>query len=98
MDTYSDLIEVICKNTNIDTAYLSLLIKGNFKRRHYKKGAYFARQGELSDKIGFNIDGILSMQVIRDDGSEYIKSFIKPNDFVLATFDESKPNPYQFRL
>lgn len=93
MDTYSNLISVMGKNININTEELSLLIKDNFKCRHYKKGAFFARQGELSDKIGFNIGGILSMQVVRADGTEYIKSFIKPNDFILATFDENKPNP-----
>lgn len=93
MDFYSNLIKYISINTNLDLTEISFLIKNTFQCRLYKKGTYFAKQGQLSDKIGFNIDGIFVMQVIREDGSEYIKSFIQQNEFILATFNEIEPNP-----
>lgn len=92
MDAYNNLIKYIESNTNSNVVEIYSILKNTFKRRFYKKGAYFAKQGELADKIGFNLDGIFDMQVLREDGSEYIKSFIKQNEFMLATFNENEPN------
>ena len=93
MDIYNSLIERINCQTNSDMTEVSRLLKKVFQCRYYKKGAYFARQGELHDKIGFNLNGIFAMQVVRECGSEYIKSFIMQKEFLLATFNESEETP-----
>lgn len=89
----NDLIKYICGNTNMDATELSHLLKDTFQYKFYKKGTYFARQGEMNDKIGFNTEGIFAMQILKEDGAEYVKSFIKKNEFLLATFNENEPNP-----
>jgi CRP-like cAMP-binding protein len=91
MDNY--LIEYVCTNTNMDATELSLLLKDTFQYKAYKKGTYFAKQGELDDKIGFITDGIFAMKILKEDGTDYIKSFIKQNEFLLATFNENEANP-----
>lgn len=93
MDIYNSLIERIDCQTNSDLTELTRLLKKVFRCKHYKKGTYFARQGELHDKIGFNLDGIFVMKVIRESGTEYIKSFIKEKEFLLATFNENEETP-----
>lgn len=93
MNAYNELIRYICTNTNMDATELALLLKDIFQYKFYKKGTYFARQGEMNDKIGFNTEGIFAMQILKVDGAEYVKSFIKHNEFLLATFNENEPNP-----
>ena len=93
MDAYNELIKYVCTNTNIYATELSHLLKDTFQYKVYKKGTYFARQGEMNDKIGFNTEGIFAMQILKEDGAEYVKSFIKQNEFLLATFNENEPNP-----
>lgn len=91
MDNY--LIEYVCTNTNMNATELSLLFKDIFQYKAYKKGTYFAKQGEFDDKIGFIIDGIFAMKILKEDSTDYIKSFRKQNEFLLATFNENEANP-----
>jgi CRP-like cAMP-binding protein len=53
----------------------------------YKKGEYFSKQGEPSKYCGFVCEGILNMYILNEDGSQFIKTFITENQFMLATFD-----------
>lgn len=92
MDAYYKLIKYICTNTNMDATELAPLLNDTFQYKVYKKGTYFARQGEKNDKIGFNTNGIFAMKILKDEGTDYIKSFIEQNEFLLATFNENEPN------
>lgn len=76
---------------------ISSIFRRVFQCKRYKKGAYFARQGEIQDKIGFIFNGIFIMQVVRECGSECIKSFIKQNEFILATFNENEETPVSIK-
>jgi signal-transduction protein with cAMP-binding, CBS, and nucleotidyltransferase domain len=33
------------------------------------------------------------MEILKEDGTEYVKSFIRKNEFLLATFHEKEANP-----
>lgn len=93
MDLYSGLIKRINCRTKSDEIEISRIFREVFRCKHYKKGTYYARQGEIHDKIGFNLDGIFVMRVVRENGTEHIKSFIQQNDFILATFNEKEETP-----
>lgn len=87
------LLEYLCRHTTMDEHELAFLLDGVFQYKQYRKGSFFARQGEAADKVGFAVKGLFSMEILKENGAEYIKSFIKPKEFLLATFDESEPNP-----
>ncbi len=95
--SYDVLTGYICKGSGISETEAARMLRSIFRHRLYKKGDFFAEQGEVNDKVGFNTDGIFVMQVIREDGSEYIKSFIRRSEFLLASFDPSGPNPVSIR-
>lgn len=94
MDPYINFIKYI--GSRIENNEI-LLLRNIFKCKSYKKGTYFAKQGALSDKIGFNVNGIFVMQIIREDGTEFTKSFIKRDEFILSTFNENEPNPISIK-
>lgn len=61
-----------------------------FRVKQYQKREFFARMGDASDKLGFVVEGLFYMYVLKDDGSLFTKDFIKPGEFLLATFDPLK--------
>lgn len=61
-----------------------------FKVKQYKKKDFFARMGDTSDKLGFVVEGLFYMYVLKDDGSLFTKDFIKSGEFLLATFEPLK--------
>jgi len=56
------------------------------------RNAYFARSGEIKDRLGFVVNGLFAMQVERPGLPAYIKDFLKEGDFLLATFDPQSEN------
>lgn len=61
-----------------------------FSVRRYKKNEHFISSNEVSNKIGFVVNGLFLMSIIQQDGTEFIKEFYKSNQFLLASYDTQK--------
>ena len=57
-------------------------IRNVFKTEHYIKGQYFAREGDIPNRLGFITNGLMKYYYIDDEGNEWIKHFSAENDFV----------------
>jgi CRP-like cAMP-binding protein len=73
-------------NEAID-AVVSLGIPGK-----YKKGDFFSKQGELSNKMAFICSGIFNVYSTQEDGALFVVSFMKEDDFIQGSFDISAPS------
>jgi CRP-like cAMP-binding protein len=61
------------------------------KPRKYKKGEIFSKQGEFCDKWAYNCAGIFNVFSTQEDGTLFVMSFLKEDDFVRSRFDISTP-------
>lgn len=80
-----ELVESIASQVEIPSRAIAGIL-AEFFHKHYPKGGYFARQGEPCNHIGYVCEGLFSMHIIKEDGTQYTKTFIKPGDFLMATF------------
>lgn len=55
-----------------------------FQPQRLPRGAFFVRAGELPQTLGFVVSGLLRLYYLREDGSEYTKSFCVEHEFVGA--------------
>jgi hypothetical protein len=86
INRYKDeLAESIASTSEIAGEVIVGLLN-EFSYKQYKKGEYFAKQGEQCNDIGYVCEGLFSMHIIKEDGTEYTKTFIKPREFLMATF------------
>lgn len=71
-------------------------IQNGFRPEHYKKGSFFTREGDIPQKIGFVVHGLMKYYYIDRDGNEWIKSFAAEKDFVVsyACFLQQIPSQY----
>jgi CRP-like cAMP-binding protein len=95
-NNYDILIsELIRVNDNKDTFNIDE-IKASFKVEHYSKGEIFVRAGDIPDKIGFIIKGLMKYYYIDPEGNEWIKFFSAERDFVAsyASFLYQVPSLY----
>lgn len=71
-------------------------IRDAFRVEHYNKGDLFVREGEVPDKIGFIVKGLMKYYYIDADGNEWVKHFSPENDFAAsyAGFLYQFPSPY----
>lgn len=49
-----------------------------------EKGEQFLMAGEVSEYVGFNLDGIFRLYYIDGDGNDFTKSFSTPGRFVIS--------------
>jgi CRP-like cAMP-binding protein len=61
------------------------------KPRKYKKGEIFSKQGEFCDKWAYICAGIFNVFSTREDGTLFVMSFLKEEDFIRSRFDTSTP-------
>jgi CRP-like cAMP-binding protein len=59
--------------------------------RKYKKGEIFSKQGESCDKWAYNCSGIFNVFATQEDGTLFVMSFLKEDDFIRSRFDISTP-------
>ncbi|MBA4367346.1 MAG: hypothetical protein C0403_06865 [Desulfobacterium sp.] len=86
INRYKDeLAEVIASTSKIASKVIVRLLN-EFSYKRYEKGEFFAKQGEQCNYIGYVCEGLFSMHIIKEDGTEYTKTFIKPKEFLMATF------------
>jgi CRP-like cAMP-binding protein len=62
------------------------------KSRKYKKGEFLSKQGEISDKSGYICAGIFNVFCTQEDGTLFVVTFLKEDDFFQSRFDFSVPN------
>lgn len=55
-----------------------------FAPRRLRPGAFFVQAGEQPATLGFVVAGLLRLYYLREDGSEYTKSFCAEREFVAA--------------
>ncbi|MBO9698631.1 MAG: Crp/Fnr family transcriptional regulator [Sporocytophaga sp.] len=57
------------------------MFAGKFTSKHFKKGEYFIKEGNLSSEIGFILKGCL-VCVYNKEGVEFIDEFCMENEFI----------------
>lgn len=89
---YSELQKFCSSNENIDLEDL----KKVFKVYTYNQGQYFVKEGDIPDKLGFVVQGLMKYYYIDTEGNEWIKHFSSENDFVssYASFLRQTPSLY----
>lgn len=63
-----------------------------FSVKSYRQGDYFARAGERQDKLGFVVNGIFGMVIEKPGEAIFVKDFLQPGDFLLASFEPGTEN------
>ncbi len=63
-----------------------------FKIKVYLRNQYFAMSGDVNDRLGFVTNGLFGMMVEKPGEAVFIKNFLRPGDFLLATFDPELEN------
>ena len=77
------------KRRNLSDETLHKLADCFFVKK-YKKNEYFTKVGDVSDKVGFVVDGLFYMYSVEQDGTIFAKEFYQSNHLLLATFDPYK--------
>lgn len=85
---YVSLYEYL-KRLNLSDTIINKIVSC-FSVKKYKKNEYFASIGDVSDRIGFVVNGLFFMSTIQQDGTIFTKEFYKSNQFLLAAFDSQK--------
>jgi CRP-like cAMP-binding protein len=57
---------------------------GICKMMHIKKGQLFLRAGDVSEYVGFNLNGIFRLYYVDDDGNDLTKGFSTVGKFVIS--------------
>lgn len=83
------LLRKYLEHLHLDAALINAL-RACFTAKQYEKQAYFASAGELADKLGFVVSGVFGMFHAQEDGTLFVKDFIAPEQFLLATFDPAE--------
>lgn len=63
-----------------------------FSVKSYLQGDYYARVGERQDKLGFVVNGIFGMIIEKPGEAIFVKEFLQPGDFLLASFEPGTNN------
>jgi CRP-like cAMP-binding protein len=61
------------------------------KSKKYKKGEFFSKQSEISDKSAFICKGIFNVFCAQEHGKLFVVAFLKEDGFVQSRFDLSAP-------
>jgi len=78
------------QNSSLQAEMIDAVISVS-KPRKYKKGEIFSKQGEFCDKWAYNCAGIFNVFSTQEDGTLFVMSFLKEDDFVRSRFDISTP-------
>jgi CRP-like cAMP-binding protein len=72
-------------------------VMGCFSLRVIARDDYFARAGDVQDRLGFVVDGLFVMTVEKPGQPEYVKNFLSKDEFLLAAFDPAAGNLVNIR-
>ena len=72
-------------------------VLARFTLRVITRDAYFARAGDVNDRLGFVVDGLFVMTVDKPGQPEYVKNFLSSGEFLLAAFDPASENLVNIR-
>ena len=78
------------QNNSLPDEIIDPFIKST-KPGKYKKGEFFSKQGEISDKSAYICSGIFNVFSTQEDGALFVVTFLKENDFIQSRFDISAP-------
>jgi CRP-like cAMP-binding protein len=67
-------------------------VLGCFTIKTLMRNDYFARAGEVHDRLGFVAEGLFVMSVEKPGQPEFVKNFLTNSEFLLATFDPQSEN------
>lgn len=91
MDIYVEKFRrYLQQNTSLPDDIIDAVISVS-KPRKYKKGEIFSKQGEFCDKWAYNYAGIFNVFSTQEDGTLFVMSFLKEDDFIRSRFDISTP-------
>lgn len=68
--------------------------------KHYPKGDFFVRAGELTSMVGFIVSGIVKFCYTKPDGREYTRFFCREGSFasVFIALATGQPSPYSIKI
>ncbi len=72
-------------------------VLARFTLRTLERDEFFARAGDVNDRLGFVVDGLFVMTVDRPGQPEYVKNFLSAGEFLLAAFDPAGGNLVNIR-
>ncbi|MBN2039148.1 MAG: Crp/Fnr family transcriptional regulator [Spirochaetes bacterium] len=81
---YDVLISELKRVNDNKDAFNEDEIKSAFKTEYYSKGESFIRTGDVPNKIGFIVKGLMKYYYIDPEGNEWIKFFSAERDFVAS--------------
>lgn len=55
-----------------------------FHLKRLKKNSHFKREGDKPDTFAFVVTGLFRSYYMNDQGEEYIKNFVRPNEMIAA--------------
>jgi CRP-like cAMP-binding protein len=79
------------QSTSLPAETIDLFVRVS-KPRIYNKGEYFSKQGEVIDKTAYICEGIFNVFNTQEDGTLFVVTFLKEDDFVQSRFDTSAPS------
>jgi len=79
------------QNTNLPDEIIDAVISVS-KPMKYKKGDFFSKQSEISDKTGYIYTGIFNVFCTQEDGTLFVANFLKEGEFIQGAFEISEPN------
>jgi CRP-like cAMP-binding protein len=76
------------QNVSLPYEIINIFVSaGKFKK--YKKGEFFSKQGEFSNKTAYICAGIFNLFSLQEDGRVFVMEFLKENDFIQSRIDFS---------
>lgn len=95
-ESYLNLISELKKITDNNDHINIEKIEQDFRLEKFTKDQFFVHEGDIPDKIGFIVKGLMKYYYIDREGNEWIKHFTPENDFVAsyASFIYQLPSMY----
>lgn len=84
MDDQANLIAELCKISGRTDWIDEEQVRQSFRPVHCARGQRFVREGEVPDKLGFIVHGLMKYYYVDPEGNAWIKHFSSENDFVTS--------------
>ena len=61
--------------------------------RKLNANEYFSKEMSLTKELGFILDGLIRIYSIDEEGVEWNKSLLRPNEYIMASINPTLPSP-----
>lgn len=95
-DLYFEAFRAHLGEIGLDRAVIEEVIACYCVKR-YPKDACFSIAGEVSDSVGFVMEGLFYMSVTDGEGTLFVKEFMRRHDFLLAVYQPEQESTVDIR-